>query len=280
MAPNSDSRTSDDARSQTSPRTAEGAKDGRSAPPSGASDRRRADREDAAEQSDWTWIVPLALLAALIGLYFVWPGYQQFVDRGWSLLASGDRQAIERWVDGFGAWGPLIVLALMILQTLIAFLPSVALMVVSVLAYGPVWGGVLSWGGLLLSATVAYAIGRALGPVTVDRLIGHDAEQTVERYVERYGVIAIIVARISPALSTDAVSYVGGLVQMGYLRFIAATAVGILPLAVLISFLGESIDRLQRGLIWVSVVSLALFALWVWWDRTHGPGAEESGERD
>jgi len=94
----------------------------------------------------------------------------------------------------------------MVAQTLLAFIPSVLIMVVSVLAYGPLWGGLLSWGGLVMAALVAYGIGRALGPVTVDRLIGRKTEQKLKRFVERYGVWGIIVARISPALSTDAVS--------------------------------------------------------------------------
>jgi len=54
---------------------------------------------------------------------------------------------------------------------------------------------------------------------------------------------------------------------MGPLRFLFATAVGILPLAVLISFLGADIDRLRNGLIWVSVISLVVFVAYVLYDQ-------------
>lgn len=219
------------------------------------------------DRNPWTWVAPLALLAALVVLYFLLPPFQAFLDRAFDLIRSGDRKELQGWVRGFGFWGPILILALMLGQTVLAFVPSVLIMVIAVLAYGPWWGGLLSWGGLLIAATFAYLIGRALGPVTVDRLIGHAAERKVEEYVERYGLWAVIAARVSPALSTDAISYVAGLARMRYERFILATAVGILPLAVLISFLGEEIDRLRSGLIWITLVSLLLFAAFVIYDR-------------
>ena len=219
------------------------------------------------EQSKLTWLVPLGLLAFFGLLYFVWPGFQNFVNTAVSISLSGDRQRLESWVDGFGAWGPVVILLLMIMQTVLAFIPSVIIMVVTVLAFGPLWGGVLTWVGLLVSATVAFLIGRALGPVTVDKLIGQSTEKKVEGFVHEYGVWAIIAARVSPALSTDAVSLVAGLAEMGYVRFIAATAAGTLPLTVLIAWLGADINRLEVGLLWVSVVSLAIFVAYVVWDR-------------
>ena len=227
-------------------------------------------------QSKLTWLVPLALLVFFTLLYFVWPGFQNFVDTAVSISLSGDRQRLEEWVNGFGAWGPVVIMLLMIMQTILAFIPSVIIMVVTVLAFGPLWGGVLTWAGLLLSATVAFAIGRALGPVTVDKIIGESTEKEVEGFVHEYGVWAIIAARVSPALSTDAVSLVAGLAEMGYGRFILATAAGTLPLTVLIAYLGADIQRLETGLLWVSVVSLAIFVTYVIWDRRRSD--EDLGE--
>ena len=221
-----------------------------------------------AEQSRLTWLIPVALIGMLGLLYLVWPAFEGFVDKAYHLLSREDRQGFEAWINSFGAWGPLAILAVMLLQTLLAVIPSVLIMVVSVLAYGPIWGGVLAWSGLLAAALMAYAIGRSLGPVTVDRLIGHGTEEKMEHFVDRYGVWAVVAARVSPVLSTDAVSLVAGLVRMDLLPFLAATAAGTLPLTILIGFLGTSIERMETGLIWVSVASLALFAAYVVYDRS------------
>ena len=223
-------------------------------------------------KSRWTWLVPLGLLVLLVGLYFVTPGYRDFVDRGYDLIRSGKSDELQRWVRGFGFWGPLLIFAMMLAQTLLAFIPSLLVMVVAVLAYGPVWGFILAWAGLLIAALMAYFIGRALGPVTVDRLIGHKTEKKLEEYVERYGMWGIIAARISPALSNDAVSYVAGLLRMSFLRFGLATALGILPLATLVAVLGENVDSLRSTLIWVSVISIALFVGYVIYDHRRSRG--------
>lgn len=222
-------------------------------------------------KSNWTWIVPLVLLAGLVGLYFLWPDFQQFVHKAYEVLSSEDRQRIEAWVAQYGPWGFVVIYALMLMQTIVPILPSVIAMVASVLAFGPVVGGFVAWSGMLLAATLGYGIGRLFGPVTVDRLLGSKAKQQLEGYLDRYGFWAIIAARISPVLSTDAVSIVAGLVCMKFLRFIAATAAGTLPLTLLIAFLGEDIERLDDGLAWISVVSLGIFIAYVIYDRRKHP---------
>ena len=236
-------------------------------PDDGAGER-RAERP----ASRWTWAVPLGLAALLAGLYFVWPGYQSFVDEAYRVLGSGDRARVEEWVKGFGAWGFAVILALMFMQTVLAFLPSLVTMVVAVLAYGPVAGGALAWGGMLLTACFGYGIGRSLGPVTVDRLLGTKTERKMARFVDRYGVWAVIAARISPVFSTDAVSFAAGMAKMRFASFVLATAVGTLPLAGLVAYLGADIDRLKTGLIWVSVASLAVFVAYVAYDRRRRSG--------
>lgn len=205
----------------------------------------------------------------MVGLYFWWPAYHDFLKEAYTKLSSGEREEVRRWIEGFGAWGALVILALMILQTLIPFLPSLLTMVVAVLAYGAWLGGLVAWGGLLVAAALGYAIGLLVGPVTVDHIIGGKTEGKVEHFVDRYGSWAIVAARISPALSTDAVSIVAGLVKMPFLKFALATAAGTLPLTILVSWLGEDIDRLKAGLIWISVISLLIFVGYVVWDKKH-----------
>lgn len=229
----------------------------------------KAAADASAERSArrWTWLLPLLVLGGLAVLYAVSSSFQSFVEGAYGALASGERARIERWTQGFGAWGVAAVVALMLFQTLVPFLPSLAPMVVAVLVYGPVQGGLLAWGGMLLAAAFGYGIGRGVGPATVDRLLGSAAERKVTRFVRRYGWWSVIAARISPAFSTDAVSIVAGLARMRFLRFLLATGLGTLPLAILVAWLGADVDRLGTGLIVVSVLSLAALTIWVVYDR-------------
>ena len=227
------------------------------------------DREqgESRDQSKWVWGLPLVLVALLAVLYFVWPTFHSFVGEAYQVLSSGRQERIETWVSQFGAWSFAVVLGLMLLQTVLAFLPSVATMVVAVVAFGPWVGGLLAWGGLLLAATLGYSIGRSFGVASVDRLIGAKTERKVEDFLERYGIWAIIAARLSPVFSTDAVSIAAGLARMKFLPFLAATAAGTLPLTVLVAWLGADISRLKNGLVWISIASLAIFVAYVVYDQ-------------
>jgi uncharacterized membrane protein YdjX (TVP38/TMEM64 family) len=118
-----------------------------------------------------------------------------------------------------------------------------------------------------VASSVGYGLGRALGPATVGKFLGQKTEKKVQDQVDRYGIWAIVLARISPLISNDAVSIVAGLAKMPYLRFLLATIGGIVPLILLIAYLGEDIDRLKTGLIVVSVVGIVLLVGFYIYDR-------------
>jgi uncharacterized membrane protein YdjX (TVP38/TMEM64 family) len=119
----------------------------------------------------------------------------------------------------------------------------------------------------MAAAALAYGIGRGIGPHTVDRLMGRSKREKVQRVVERYGTWAIVLARISPVLSTDAVSYAAGLVRMPFVRFFVATGVGTLPLVALIAVMGTTFARLQTVLAITSVAGLAALVAHAMWNR-------------
>ncbi|HEX8425400.1 TVP38/TMEM64 family protein [Hymenobacter sp.] len=211
--------------------------------------------------------ITLALLAALVTAYFFWPDFQTAAKEGFMVLKSGEQKRIAAWMQQFGYWGPVVLVLLMVIQMFLFVVNVVALILVAILAYGPWWGSLLALGGCVVASTVGYALGRALGESFVSRLLGEKTEKKVVDVVHRYGVWAVIIARLSPALSDDAISFVGGVARMGYLKFIAATVVGVVPLIALLAYLGEDSKRLKTGLLWVSGVSLLLFGAYVWWDR-------------
>ncbi len=211
--------------------------------------------------------ISLALVASIVACYFLIPSAQEFMDNAWSVLTSGDKKRITQWVDGFGWFGPVILILAMIIQMFLIVIPSVALMVVSIIAYGPIWGSLIVFAAVFSASTIGYVIGRYFGPVIVEKLIGEKNEQKIADFIDDYGFWAVIVTRINPFLSNDAISFVGGILKMTYWKFIGATLVGIAPLTIFIAILGRSTDQLKSGLLWGSLVSLVLFGAYVFWDK-------------
>lgn len=209
----------------------------------------------------------LGLLAALVAAYFLWPAFQTTVQEGFSVLKSGEQPRIAAWMQQFGYWGPVILILLMVVQMFLFVVNVVALILVAVLAYGPWWGSLVALAGIVVASTVGYGLGRTLGESFARKVLGEKSERKVLDIVQHYGVWAVVIARLSPALSDDAISFVAGVARMGYWKFMAATVAGVTPLIALLAYLGEESNRLKTGLLWVSGVSLLLFGGYVWWDQ-------------
>lgn len=225
------------------------------------------EEEDGYSKSKAPLFISIIIIAALVGSYWIFPSYQEFMDTAWSTLTSGDEDKIEKWVSQFGFWGPILIIVTMVVQMFLFVLPSWGLMVVSVLAYGPFWGAVLSIVAVAVASTIGFLIGKYFSNVFIDKLIGRKTEKKMELYLEEYGSKAVFLFRLAPMLSNDAISFVAGLAGMKYWKFITATLAGIIPLSILIGFYGRSADQLKNFLIWASAISLVLFIFYIWWDR-------------
>lgn len=196
------------------------------------------------------------MIALLLLAYWTIPGLKPLVDDAYALLTSNDREAIQGWVDGFGWWGPVLIVVLMIGQTILSAVPMILVMIVSVLAYGPLLGGLLAWSGAILAAVLGYSLARALGPAVVDRFVSERVRKTVETAVSRYGAWAIVALRLSPLVPSDGVSFVAGLINMKFVPFLLATIAGVTPVTLAVAFFGSNLDQLRWLIVLVTVLSL------------------------
>ena len=227
-------------------------------------------KHDAASSNPARYL-PLVLSALIIGggalAYFFLPDFKHFCQEAWQILTSGEESRVAGWVSQFGWRGPLLLLVLFFVQMVAFVIPSWLLILVCILAYGPWWGSGLGFVGILLASSAAYFIGKSLSEATLLALLGEKAEKKMANYLENYGLGTVVVFRLAPFLSNDTISFVAGLTRMKYWRFLSGTALGIIPLIGLLAYLGGNTERLQRGLIWASVICLVGFGLYVWWDK-------------
>ncbi|UZH56080.1 TVP38/TMEM64 family protein [Salinimicrobium tongyeongense] len=228
------------------------------------------------KQSKLPLYISAAIIISVVLAYFFIPGVQSWLSEAWNVLTSDDNARIKEWVGNFGWFGPVVLVLTMIAQMFLLVIPTIALMVVSVLAYGPVWGSVIILVSVFSASSVGYFIGRYFGPVIVEKLIGHKNEKKISDFIDDYGFWAVIVTRLNPFLSNDAISFVAGILKMGYWKFIGATMVGIAPLTLFIAIIGKSTDALKSGLLYGSIISLILFGLYVYWDRKKRKSGKKS----
>lgn len=222
------------------------------------------------KRARWPWLLAAGLVAGLVGLYFAWPAFGAGVHEGWTVFRTGDHDRISAWVQQFGWWGPVLIVGAMVLQMFLVVVNIVLLVLVAVLAYGPIWGSALALLGVVVASSVGFGLGRLVGHDAVVRWLGPQTTQKFDRVLHRYGFWAVVLARLSPLLSDDAISVVAGVAGMRYRRFLLATVLGAAPLIGLLAWLGQDWERLRTGLIWVSVLGALGLVGWAWWERRAG----------
>lgn len=200
-----------------------------------------------------------------MGSYFIFPGVKSFVDEAFSILTSDDEEAVQEWVSRFGIWGPVMVIVLMVAQMFLFVIPNILLMMIAIISYGPVWGGLLAWAGVFASSSTGYYIGSKLGRIALYKFVGERTQQKMIEFVRHYGMGAILVTRLS-SFSNDALGFVAGALKMGYFRYIVATLTGIAPLIILLAIYGRN-GKIEKALLWISLISLVLLTGYILIDK-------------
>lgn len=222
-------------------------------------------KDNKVKPSKLPLIIALVVLTILIFCYFLLPSFHHTINEIIKVLTSDDEERIEKWVGNFGIAGPLVLILIMVVQMFLLVIPNILLMMIAIIMYGPVWGGLLSLTGVFISSSIGYFIGRKLGPFTVNKLISVKTQLKISRFIEQYGVAAIAITRLS-SFSNDSLSIVAGLLKMTYRKYILATLCGITPLITLLALYGRN-GRIERALIWIVAISLILLIVYIFVDK-------------
>ena len=140
------------------------------------------------------WLRPAltVLLLVVFGLsYLVVGGVREETNQAVRVLASGDAVALKDYILSFGAWAPVVSAGLMVLQALLAFLPSFILAFANGLAFGVFWGGMLSLASAALAAAISFSIAHALGRTPVEAMIGKRSLGSADKWFVKYGAYAV-----------------------------------------------------------------------------------------
>ncbi len=170
-------------------------------------------------------------------------------------------QVMREYIAGFGPLAPLISALLMIFQSVAAPLPAFLITFANGLLFGVWWGAALSWSSAMLGAALCFSIARYFGRPVVVKLISESALASSDRFFERYGKHAVLIARLVPIISFDVISYGSGLTGLRFLGFWIATGMGQLPATILYSYLGDEATGTIKILFWAFGVVIAISVL-------------------
>jgi len=207
--------------------------------------------------------ISLLQLAGTLLLILVLAGLWRAFD-----LTSLDTNAIVTEVRSSGAFGPAALIALLIVQAVVAPLPSPPLLMAAGLVYGPLIGFCIGWVGLLLGASACFALARAFGRPFAERFVGRERLAAIDHAIgSRSGTsfLTVVSLRVTLPPAFDAVSYGCGLVRLPFHWFALATALGEVPKVASFTYLGAVAGNPPSWLTaWILLVPVAgLAVIWL-----------------
>ena len=179
-----------------------------------------------------------------------------------SAAIQGDTDEVRQEIDGLGAWGPLLILALTLIHTVV-FYPAEIVDAAAGFAYGFLPALLLVMGGWMLSALLAFAVGRSVARPLLDRWVGAERFERIEAAVERGGPTLLIGLRLVPIFPFSIVCYAAGAARVPIWRFVWTTAVGYLPITAISVYFGTQLESLSLTDPLVLGTAAALLALLV-----------------
>ncbi|MHA2339560.1 MAG: TVP38/TMEM64 family protein [Candidatus Hodarchaeales archaeon] len=161
----------------------------------------------------------------------------------------------------------------MIIQSIISPIPSELVLGIAGASYssrygielGVFYAFIFSFIGSIIGAIFCHQIGFYLEKF-VEKRVTKEEIGLFKDWIEKYGLLALIITRLIPFIPFDAISYVAGIVKMDRKIFIIGTTIGLIPRIIFYLLLGAGLAPILEedfflGLMIVALIVIFLFIL-------------------
>lgn len=216
----------------------------------------RRDDIDPSHRSASNWggrhllaVLGLLVLIGLVGVFLLFPD-----------LIRVENMDLIKWINGMGGWGPLALIGLMVLHCFVPF-PAEILALSAGALFGVLVGTLLIWVGAMLGAMLSFALARYLGRDAVERMLSPRHRRALEGWTQDQGALTLLISRFIPVIAFNLINYAAGLTRVRWWTFVWTTAVGILPLTMLMVYLGTVMRDLSWELL-LMVSAAGIVTIW------------------
>lgn len=99
---------------------------------------------------------------------------------GWRAGIFKSMDTMNAFLNSMGIWAPVIFLCIHVIQTIIPVIPGAVACSVGVLAFGPVYGFVYNYIGIVLGSTLAFLLARRFGHGLIRAVV---SQKTYDKYI-------------------------------------------------------------------------------------------------
>jgi uncharacterized membrane protein YdjX (TVP38/TMEM64 family) len=136
---------------------------------------------------------------------------------------SGYLEGFTEWIEGLGAWAPVVFMIGYAVAT-VAFIPGSVLTLASGALFGLVWGTVYAWTGATVGAGAAFLVARYAARGWVERkLEGKPTFAHLDESIEKDGGKIVALLRLAPVFPFVLLNYALGLTKVRFAHYMVAS---------------------------------------------------------
>ncbi len=179
-----------------------------------------------------------------------------------------DQQKIRTFVSSYGVRAPIILIALQVVQIIVAPIPGHIIAFVGGYLFGA-WRGILyCMIGIIIGATITFWIGRVFGRGLLQLFISREDMNRFDRYVITKGPFIIFVLLLIPVTPLgDILFYLSGLTAMPFLVFLIMAVIARTPSNVINNLIGAKAASFNIEQWIIFIVVIIVFALLFYLNR-------------
>ena len=143
---------------------------------------------------------------------------------------AGDPEAFRNWVNGYGAWGRILFVGIVVLQVVVALIPGEPLELAGGYAFGALEGTVLALVGIIIGSAMVFGLVRRFGVKLVEVFFSREKIESLSflKNPKKTRVIAFLLMMI-PGTPKDFLSYFAGLTKLRLIEWLVIVAVARIP---------------------------------------------------
>ena len=159
-------------------------------------------------------------------------------------------ESIREWVQGLG-WEAFALYVLLLACRSALLVPSMIILPVGGICFGPVIGTLLGTLGIASSGTVQFFLGRGIAKDFIRKKRSKLFDQWKER-IDTAGPILVVGGTLHPASPMTLVHWASGMSSMGFVPFVIALIMGSFLRSALFSFFGSSLLAVGSFQFWLT----------------------------
>ncbi|MBQ8509946.1 MAG: TVP38/TMEM64 family protein [Clostridia bacterium] len=184
-----------------------------------------------------------------------------------SLREPEVQERFRTFIDGFGVWGVFVMLALQVLQIVVAVIPGEPLELMMGLMYGTAGGLALTILGIALGTTLVFFLVKKFGIRFVNKFVNSAAFEKfsfLHDPTRRDSLIFLLF--FIPGTPKDVLTYFAPFTGIPFLRFVLISALARIPSVISSTYVGASLSEgnLAKSLIMFAITgAVGLVGIWV-----------------